>query len=85
MNLNDIAKKESSPDVLVQGLGVYTLDQCKKQVQAKLHDLVKRVDNLMWNPGEDQSGWKTIDILLKKQTLQAFAEAVAKATQEEGQ
>lgn len=81
MNLNDITTKNESPEVLVQGIGTYTLDQVKRNIQGKVHDLAKRVDALV--AGGDQSDWTRIGAHLRSGALQAFIEAAAKATREE--
>lgn len=76
MNLKDIYEN-TSEEILVQGIGTYTLDQAKRNIQGKVNDLAQRVNALIAN--NDPQGWITLDYLLQKNTLQAFTSAVAEA------
>lgn len=76
MNLKDIYEN-TNEEILVQGIGTYTLDQAKRNIQGKVNDLARRVNALIAN--NDPQGWITLDYLLQKNTLQAFTSAVAEA------
>jgi hypothetical protein len=80
MNLKDFMTNQDSEMVLVKGIGQVRLTQAKKRVQEMLQDLSGRVDNLVWEPGHDQSGWQTVDSLVKRGVLQAYLDAIVEAT-----
>lgn len=80
MNLTDFIQSDDSEVIQVQGIGKVTLAQAKKRVQEMLHDLSSRIDKLIWEPGADQSGWSTADLLIKRGVLQAYLDAITEAT-----
>ena len=63
---------ENDPDILVRGIGQYKLSYAIRNVQQKLEDLHKRA-----NGPTTLENWRTIDLLIKKETLQAFIDGIA--------
>lgn len=80
MNLTDFMQSDDSDVILVKGIGKVRLTQAKKRVQEMLNDLSNRVDNLVGEPGHDQTQWQTIDTLLKRGVLQAYLDAIVEAS-----
>jgi hypothetical protein len=83
MNLTDFMQSDDSDLILVKGIGKVRLTQAKKRVQEMLNDLSNRVDNLVGMPGQDQNGWETMDLLLKRGALQAYLDAIVEASKKQ--
>lgn len=66
MNLTDFMQSDDSDLILVKGIGKVRLTQAKRRVQEMLNDLSNRVDNLVGEPGHDQTQWQVVDNLVKR-------------------
>lgn len=83
MNLTDFMQSDDSDLILVKGIGKVRLTQAKRRVQEMLNDLSNRVDNLVGEPGHDQTQWQVVDNLVKRGVLQAYLDAIVEATKKQ--
>lgn len=70
-------EEPSNPEVLVQGVGRYSLNNVKENVRGKLEDMAGRVAD-----AETADDWKQIQWMLKHGAMHAMVEAIIAAQEE---